>query len=229
MPVCVILQGHVVQQKSNNSGNLNPLHKNSSSRHQKQGSKRNSSGPPPFPVPMPYHQPPAPPVFHSMVPPPHIAVPGYAFPPGPGTFPNVENPVVKPSSRTPRPTFAPPAHAIDSKSVPPSMQGDPNSYVNLSNGRPHMQEQGDHVNNNWHHLRPFPTRANIPVQHGMGTRAFVRPPIYGPPPGYMIAPGFPGKCSFHDPLPYHLCMPLLNDSRYISSIFFSYFLNFSIG
>lgn len=197
LPVCIILQGPIVQQKSNGSGNYNQLNKMSSSRHQKPGSKRNSGVAPPFPVPMPYHQPPVPPVFHAMVPPPHIAVPGYAFPPGPGPFSSVENPLVKPAPQTPRQAFVPPAHAVDAKNVQPSLQGDPNAYVNFSNGRPHMQEQGDHLNNTWHPQRAFPTRANVPMQQGMGTRAFIRPPFYGPPPGYMVAPSFPGKHSIY--------------------------------
>ncbi|KAK4279252.1 hypothetical protein QN277_016981 [Acacia crassicarpa] len=186
------MQGPVVQQKSNGSGNTNSLHKISSSRHQKSGSKRNSSGPPPFPVPMAYHQPPVPPVFHAMVPPPHIAVPGYAFPPGPGPFPSVENPLAKPPSQAPRQAFVPTVHAVDGKNVQPSAQGDPNAYVNISSGRPPMKEQVDHVNNTWHHQRAFPPRTNISMQQGLGTRTFIRPPFYGPPPGYMVAPSFPG-------------------------------------
>ncbi|KAF7831505.1 la-related protein 1A [Senna tora] len=189
MPVCVILQGPVVQKKSNGSGNFNPVHKNSSSRHQKPGSRRNHPSGPPFPVPI---QAPLPPVFHAMVPPPHIAVPGYAFPPGPGPFPNVEHPLVKPASQTPRQAFIPPAHAVDAKNVQHPVQGDPNAYVNFSNGRSHMKEQGDHVNNTWHHQRTFPARANISMQQGMGPRTLMRPPFLGPPPAYMIAPGFPG-------------------------------------
>ncbi|XP_054798502.1 la-related protein 1A [Prosopis cineraria] len=186
------MQGLVVQQKSNGSGNPNSLHKISSSRHQKSGPKRNSSGAPPFPVPMAYHQPPVPPVFHAMVPPPHIAVPGYAFPPGPGPFPSVESPLIKPASQAPRQAFVSTAHAVDAKNVQPSVQGDPNAYVNISSGRSHMQEQVDHVNNTWHHQRAFPPRTNISMQQGMGTRTFIRPPFYGPPPGYMVAPSFPG-------------------------------------
>ncbi|RDX84741.1 La-related protein 1A, partial [Mucuna pruriens] len=179
-------------QKVNGSGNVNAMHKLPSSRHQKPGAKRNPSGAPPFPVPMPYHQP-VPPYFHAMVPPPPIAVPAYAFPPGPGPFPGVENPLVKPVSQAPGQGFAPPAHAVDAKNVQPPVQGDPNAYAaNFSNGRPTIQEQGDHLKHGWHHQRPFPSRANIPMQQGLGPRPFVRPPFYGPPPGYMVGPSFPG-------------------------------------
>ncbi|KAL5125649.1 La-related protein 1A [Glycine soja] len=179
-------------QKVNGAGNVNPMHKLPSSRHQKPGAKRNSNGAPPFPIPIHYHQP-VPPFFHPMVPPPHIAVPGYAFPPGPGPFPGVENPLAKPVSPAPGQAFAPPAHAVDGKNVQPPVQGDPNAYVgNFSNGRPNIQEQGDHLNHAWHHQRPFPSRANIPMQQGLGPRPFIRPPFYGPPPGYMVGPSFPG-------------------------------------
>ncbi|XP_027329145.1 la-related protein 1A isoform X2 [Abrus precatorius] len=180
-------------QKSNGSGNLNPMHKVPSSRHQKPGGKRNSGGAPPFPVPMPYHHPSIPPFFPAMVPPPHLAVPGYIFPAGPGPFPSVENPLVKPVSQAPGQAFAPPAHAVDAKNVQSSVQGDPNAYIaNFSNGRPNIQEQGDHLNHAWHHQRPFPSRANISMQQGLGPRPFIRPPFYGPPPGYMVGPSFPG-------------------------------------
>ncbi|XP_061352302.1 la-related protein 1A isoform X2 [Gastrolobium bilobum] len=179
-------------QKLNGSGNHNPLHKLPTSRHQKPGAKRHSNGAPPFPVPMAYHQP-SPPYFHAIGPPPHIAVPGYAFPPGPGPFPSVENPLVKPVSQAPGQAFAPPAHAVDAKNVQLPMQGDPNAYIaNFSNGRPNIQEQGDHLNHGWHHQRHFPSRANISMQQGLGPRPFIRPPFYGPPPGYMVGPSFPG-------------------------------------
>lgn len=177
-------------QKVNGSGNVNPMHKLPSSRHQKPGVKRNSNGAPPFPIPMLYPQP-IPPFFPAMIPPPHIAIPGYAFPPGP--FPGVETPLAKPVSQSPGQAFAPPAHAVDAKNGPPPVQGDPKAYAaNFSNGRPNIQEQGDHQNNAWHHQRPFPSRANIPMQQGLGPRPFMRPPFYGPPPGYMVGPSFPG-------------------------------------
>lgn len=191
----VSVHGSVTQQKSNGSGN-NPLHKLPSSRHQKPGAKRNTSGAPPFPVPMPYHQPSVTPVFHTMVPPPHLAIPGYGFPPSPGPFPSVENPLVKPASQ--RPAFVPPAHPADAKNAQPPPQGDPSAYVgNFSSGRPNIQEQGDHLNHAWHHQRPFPSRANIPMQQGLGPRPFIRPPFYGPPPGYVVGPSFPGKICIH--------------------------------
>lgn len=195
MNVFSFLLDCLIQQKSNGPGNLNPSHKGPPSRYQKPGPKRNGNGAPPFPVVMPYHQPPVPPFFHPMVPPPHIAVPGYAFPPGPGPFPSVENPLAKPGSQAPGQAFTPPAHAVEGKNVKPPVQGDPNGYaVNFSNGRPNVQEQGDHLNPAWHHQRP--SRGNMSMQHGLGPRPFMRPPFFGPPPGYMVGPSFPGKIYF---------------------------------
>jgi len=193
--------GSAIKQKSNGSGNFNPMNKMPTPRYQKPGPKRNSNtnGAPHFPVAtMPYHQqPPVAPYFHPMAPPPHIAIPAYAFPPGSGPYPNGENPLVKPvSPAAAGQGFTPPAHAVDAKHVQPPVQGDPNAYaVNYPNGRPNIQEQGDHGNHGWHHQRPFPARANIPMQHGMGPRPFIRPPFYGPPPGYMVGPSFPGQIS----------------------------------
>ncbi|KAI4308279.1 hypothetical protein L6164_031369 [Bauhinia variegata] len=201
------VQGSVAPRKSN----IYPSYKLSSSRHQKPGSKHHSGGAPPFPVPLPYHQPPVPPVF----PVPHFAVPGYAYPPGPGPFPSVENPSVKASSQTSRQAFVPPVHAVDAKNVQPPIQGDPNAYgVKFSTGRPSMQEQGDYLDHAWHHQWGFPARANTSMQQGMGPRAFIRPPFYGPPPGYIVGPSFPGPApiwyvpvsppgSIRGPLPRH--------------------------
>jgi len=143
------------------------MNKMPSPRYQKPGPKRNSKtyGTPHFPVAKkPYHQ--RPPV--AMAPPPHIAVPAYAFPPGSGPYPNGENP--KPvSPAAAGQGFTPPAHAIDAKHVQPPVQGDPNAYaVDYPNGRPNIQEQGDLVNHGRHHQRSFPARANMPMQHGMG-------------------------------------------------------------
>ncbi|CAJ2653844.1 unnamed protein product [Trifolium pratense] len=192
-------------QKSNGSGNFNPVHKLPSPRYQKPGPKRNNNtnGAAPVPVAMPHHhQPPIHPFFHPMVPPPHIVVPAYAYPPGPGPYPSGDNPLVKPVSPGAGQGFTPPAHVVDGKNVQPPVQGDPNPYVNYPNGRPNIQEQGDHVNHGWpHHQRPFPPRGNIPMQHGMGPRPFIRPPFYGPPPGYMVGPSFPG----HAPI---WCVPM---------------------
>jgi la-related protein 1 len=117
--------------------------------YRKPGPKRNNTnGTLHFPVAMrPYHQqPPVAPNFRPRVPPPHIAVPAYAFPPGSGPYPNGENP--KPvSPAAAGQGFTPPAHAIDAKHVQPPVQGDPNAYaIDYPNGRPNIQKQGDHVN-----------------------------------------------------------------------------------
>ncbi|CAL0307496.1 unnamed protein product [Lupinus luteus] len=176
-------------QKSNGSENLNQSHKLSSPRYQKPGVKRNTSGPPPIPVPMAYHQPPGPPYFHMIPPAPHIGVPGYAFLPIPGPFPSVENPAMKPAPQAPRQAFVPPARPVDAKNVQPQFQGDLN--FNSSNGRPNIQEQGDNLNHAWHQQRPFHSRGNMPMQQGFGPRPFLRPQFYGPSPGYTIGPSFP--------------------------------------
>lgn len=190
------VQGSVGQQKSHGTGNPNPSHRHSSLRHQKSGSKRNSNGAQPFPVPLPYHQPSIPPVFHAMVPPPHIAVPGYAYPPCPGPFPSVETHLVKSGCETPPQALVPPGHGIEaSRNVQPPPRVDPNAYVvNFSNNRrPNMQEPGGHFNYAWHHQRAFNPRDNIPVQQGVGPRAFRGLPFFGPAPGFMVGPGFPGN------------------------------------
>ncbi|KAF3455221.1 hypothetical protein FNV43_RR05669 [Rhamnella rubrinervis] len=181
------VQGTVVQQKPNGSGN--PSHKYSS-RHQKSGPKRYPNGAPPFPVPLPYHQPSMPPVFHTMVP-PHIAG-GYAYPPFPGPIPSVETHLAKTGSEAPVQAFGPPAQ--------PPPRADPNSYANFPTRRPNMQETGSHWNHTWHHQRAFNPRDKVPIQHGVGPRPFIRPPFFGP--GFMVGPSFPGPTSIcYIPIP----------------------------
>ncbi|XP_059429455.1 la-related protein 1A [Corylus avellana] len=196
-PTPPVLQGSIGQQKSHGSGNHNPSHKHSSLRHQRSGSKRNSNGAQPFPVPLPYHQPLIPPVFHTMVPPPHIAVPGYAYPPCPGPFPSAETHLVKSGCEPPPQALVPPGHGIEaSRNVQPPPRVDPNAYVvNFSNRRPNMQEPGGHFNYAWHHQRAFNPRDNIPVQQGVGPRAFRGLPFFGPAPGFMV-PGFSGPVCY---------------------------------
>ncbi|AES95641.2 hypothetical protein MTR_5g027770 [Medicago truncatula] len=83
-------------QKANSSGNFSPMNKMPSPSYQKPGPKRN---------------------VRPVAPPPHIAVPAYAFPPGSGPYPNAENP--KPVSPVAAGQgFTPPARAIDAKHFP---------------------------------------------------------------------------------------------------------------
>ncbi|PPD83358.1 hypothetical protein GOBAR_DD19722 [Gossypium barbadense] len=187
------------QPKSNGSGNPNASYKHSSARHQKSDSKRNPNAGPRFPVPLPYYQPPVPAVFHPMVPPPHIAVPGpgYAYHPVPGPFPGIDPQLVKSGSETTMQAFGPPVQGVDASrnmQLPP--RGDPNAYpANFPNRRPNVQEPGGHFNPGWNHQRAFNPREPIPMQPGVGPRSFARPPFFGPAPGFMIGPGYPGNIS----------------------------------
>lgn len=178
-------QGFVMQQKSNGSGNSNASHKHSSSQHHQKGPRRNPNAAPPFPVPLPYHQPPLPPVFHTMVQHPHIAASGYAYQPYPGPIPSVENHIAKSGCETPVQAFVQP--------VQPQPRGNPNAYsANFSTRRPNLPEPGGHWNHTWNHQRPFNPRENIPVQQGVGPRPFLRPHFFGPAPGFMVGPSIPG-------------------------------------
>jgi hypothetical protein len=189
-PYLWFAQGSAGQHKSHGSGYSNTSNKHSSSRHQKSGSKRNPNGAHPFSVPFPYQQPAMSPVFPAMAPPPHIAVSGYPYQPGPPPFPTVETHLIKSGSETgpPMQPFAP------SINVQPPPRGDPNAYaVNFPNRRPNMQDSGGHLNPTWHHQRAFGSRDNIPLQQVMGPRPLVRPPFFAAPPGYMVGPTFPGN------------------------------------
>jgi len=182
-----------VQQKLHGSGNPNPTHKHSPSRHQKAGSKRNQNVVPPFAGPLQYQQPSIPAVFHGMVPVPHIAVPGYAYQPCPVPYPSIETNLVKCGSEASMQPSVPPANTIDAnRSLQPPSQGDPNVYVtNFSNRRPNVQESGGHFNTPWRNQRAFGPRDNVVVQNN-GPRTFMRPPFFGPAPGFIGGPSFPG-------------------------------------
>ncbi|GMI97014.1 La related protein 1a [Hibiscus trionum] len=188
------------QPKSNGSGNTNSSYKHSSARHQKSDSKRNPNAGPRFPVPLPYYQQPVPAVFHPMVPPPHIAVPGpgYAYHSVPGPFPGIEPQLVKSGSETTMQAFGPPVQGLDaSRNTQPPPRGDPNAHpANFSNRRPNMQEPGGHFNPGWNHQRAFIPREPFPMQPGGGPRSFARPPFFGPAPGFMIGPSYPGAVCY---------------------------------
>ncbi|XVF05659.1 hypothetical protein REPUB_Repub05bG0191700 [Reevesia pubescens] len=188
-------QEAVGQQKSIGSGNTNASHKHF---HQKSGSKRNPNAGPRFPVRFPYYQPPMPPFFHAVVPPPHIAVPGYAYQPVPGPFPGIEPQLVKSGSETTMHAFGPPVQGIDAnRNMQPPPRGDPNGYpANFSNRRPNMQEPGGHLNPGWNHQWAFNPREPIPMQQGVGPRPFARPPFFGTAPSFMVGPNFPGAVCY---------------------------------
>lgn len=62
-------------------------------------------------------------------------------------------------------------------------RGNPNNFgVEFPNRRPNVQEN----------QKPLGPKENNDVQQNAGPRAFVRPPFYGPPGGFMGGPTFPG-------------------------------------
>uniref|UniRef100_A0A2P2J1L9 La-related protein 1A-like isoform X1 n=1 Tax=Rhizophora mucronata TaxID=61149 RepID=A0A2P2J1L9_RHIMU len=189
-------QGFVGQHKSHGSGNPIYSHKNSSSRHQKSGSKRSPNGPPPFPVPFPYTPPYMQPVFHAVVPPPHIPISGYPYQPGPGPFPGIENHLVKSGSET-----SPMQPFVTPPNVQPPMRGESNAYMaNIPNRRPNMGESGSHLSHTWHHQGPFGP-GDVLLQQGMGPRPLLRPSFFAPAPVFMIGPTLPGPPMCYLPAP----------------------------
>ncbi|KAI6685402.1 hypothetical protein NL676_031315 [Syzygium grande] len=181
------------QPKSQGSGNYNSQ-KHSSTRHQKSGSKRNPNGGPPFPVQLPYGQFPTPPIYHTFIPAPHMGIPGYVCHPCAGPFPSVETPLVKSGGETPGQPFIPAASGVNPSRSQPLPQGDPNARaVNFANRRPSMQQPGG-PSQPWNH-RAFGPGETIPMQQIVGPRTYFRAPFYGPAPGFMVGPGFPGPTS----------------------------------
>ncbi|KAI7730958.1 hypothetical protein M8C21_002545, partial [Ambrosia artemisiifolia] len=152
------IQASTEATKAHGRGNHNFSPRQPSRQH-KAANKHNPNTAPSFHGPLPFHQPPVPPVYGGMAPwPAPIPVHGYAYPPAVGPF--------SPASGT---ATAP-------------LRGNPNSYgVEFPNRRPNMQEN----------QKPLGPNENNDVQN-TGPRAFIRPPFYAPPAGFMGAPVFPG-------------------------------------
>ncbi|XP_030504606.1 la-related protein 1A isoform X1 [Cannabis sativa] len=185
----VTVQGSVGHQKTYGSGNVNPSHKHPS-RHLRSGSKRNPHGSGSVPVPVPFFhplQPVAPPVIHSMGPPPPMAVSAYPYQPFSGPVQNVETHLGKSGSETPVQAFMTPAQPLPL----PLPRGDQNVYpAHFSNRRPNAQESVSHWNQNWHHQRAF-RDPPIQMQQGIGPRPFAGPHYFPAGPGFMV-PSFQG-------------------------------------
>lgn len=178
----------VEQQKLHGRGNTNSLHKHSPMRHQKASIKRNPNSVRPFHVPLTYHQQGIPPLFHTVLPPPHIPMAGYAYQPSPGSFPSVETHLIKSGNEVPIQAFVPPVYG----SMPPAL-GETNTYVtNFSTRRPNVQRPCGHFNPAWHNLQAFGSNKNINVQQSVGPKAFVRPQFFSPALGLVTGPTFPG-------------------------------------
>lgn len=181
--------------KHNGFVNNNAAQKHPPTHHHKAGFKRNHppnnvppNNVPPFPVPIPYQQPPIPPVFHTVVPAPHIPVRDFAYRPGP--FPNM----VKSAAEAPMQAFVAPLHD-NNRGFQPPPRGDPIAYANnIGNRRYDGQEAGGRFNQTWR-----PPRGINPADSVNMPRAFVRPPppFFGPAPGFISGPSFPGAPSMY--------------------------------
>ncbi|KAJ4979342.1 hypothetical protein NE237_010122 [Protea cynaroides] len=199
-------QGSIGPPKLDGLVSPNPSYKHVPVHHQKAGSKRNvrPNGVPPFPVPLPFHQPPMPPVFHTVLPVPHIPVHEYAYQPCPGPFSTLEPRMVKSGCEPPMQAFGPPSHggSVDAnRSFQPPPRGDRNVYIgNFANRRQNIQEPGGRMNYAWRQQRAFSPRDNINMQPNVGPRTFIRPPPpFFPAPGFINGPGFHGAPMYYLP------------------------------
>ncbi|KAI3725259.1 hypothetical protein L1987_65040 [Smallanthus sonchifolius] len=145
--------------KTHGRGNYNSSSRQPSRQH-KATNKHDPNAAPSFHGPLPFRQPPIPPVYGGMAPwPVHIPVHGYAYPPCVGPFPTASGTITAPQ------------------------RGNPNNYgVEFPNRRPNVQEN----------QRPLGPKENNDVHQNAGPRAFIRPPFFGPPMGFMGGPVFPG-------------------------------------
>ncbi|KAL3530103.1 hypothetical protein ACH5RR_009425 [Cinchona calisaya] len=179
--------GSAEQQRSNGRGNLKASHKPSGMRQPKMGPKPYPNGVPHFAVPLPYHQPGMPPVFHTMVPVPHIPVHGYVYQPSPGHFPGAETHIMKPGYDTPMQAFTP-----GDGSFRPPPRAVSNAYdVKTLKRRPEIQDRSSQSNSPRQNQQPFGSEENMHLQPSMGPRPFIRPPFF-PAPGFIDGSNFPG-------------------------------------
>ncbi|CAI9785795.1 unnamed protein product [Fraxinus pennsylvanica] len=178
----------VEQQKLHGRGNFKSPRKPSNMHHHRTGPKHGPNVVPPFPVPSPYHQPTITPVFHAMVPMPHISDPGYARQFHPGPFPIPETQLVKSNSNTRVQGFAPPVNG----GFKPSSRSDAKDHDAKSGGRrPIAQEQGGQLNPSWPSQRPVVYNNNFHPQQTLGPRPFIKPPL-SDQAGFIDGPYFPG-------------------------------------
>lgn len=151
------------------------------------GPKQYSNGVPHFAVPLPYHQPGMPPIFHTMVPVPHIPVHGYVYQPSPGPFPGAETHMVKTGYDVQMQAFTP----VDGSFRPPqrarSVAYDAKA---LKNGT-ETQELSFQSNPSRPNQQPVGSKDGIHVQQPMGPRPIMRPPFF-PAPGFIDGPNLPG-------------------------------------
>lgn len=127
-------------------------------------------------------------MFHTVVPAPHIPVRDFAYRPGP--FSNLEPRMVKSASEAPIQAFVAPIHD-NNRGFQPPPRGDPNAYANnIGNRRFDGQEPGGRFSQTWR-----PPRGINPAENVNMPRAFVRPPppFFGPAPGFISGPSFPGN------------------------------------
>ncbi|CAA2968364.1 Hypothetical predicted protein [Olea europaea subsp. europaea] len=177
----------IEQQKLHGCGNLKSPRRPTNIHNHRTGPKHSPNGVPPFPVPFPYHQPTITPVFHTMVPMPHMSVPGYAYQFHPGPFVRPEAQLVKSNSNTIVQGFTPPVNrGFKSSSRSDSWDHDAKTGVR----RPSVQDQGGQLNP-WHNQRPIVSNNNFHLQQTMGPRPFLKPPFVDQA-GFVDGSNFPG-------------------------------------
>ncbi|KAL3518809.1 hypothetical protein ACH5RR_021398 [Cinchona calisaya] len=175
------------QQKSNGHGNPKASDKSSGVRPQKVGPRHYPNGVSHFAVPLPYHQPGMPPVFHAMVPVPHIPVHGYVYQPAPGPFHGAETHMLKPGYDVPMQAFTP----VDGSCRPPPRTGTSAHEAKTLKRRPELQDQNLQSNPPTQSQQPITSKENGHSQPHMGPRPFMRPPFF-PAPGSIDGSSFRG-------------------------------------
>ncbi|CAN4099093.1 unnamed protein product [Withania somnifera] len=176
-------------QKFHGSSGAKSSNKSSSTVQQRPGPRHNQNCVPSYPVPLAYHQPGFPPFYQGIVPMPHIPLPGYAYQHPRGSFPGAEGHMARSDGDAASQGFVPP---VNGGFLPPS-RGDPNDHdAKFYRGRPNTQERGNHFSSALSHQRPVGSKDDIQLQQSMGLRPFIRPPFFGPAPGYMDGANFPG-------------------------------------
>lgn len=188
LSITVNIQVIVEPQKFHGRGNFKSPRRSYATNQNKNGPKHAPNNMPPFAVPSPYHPPAITPVFHSMVPISPTSVPGYGYQFPARPFPRADAQQLK-SGSDPVQGYAPPMNG----NFQPSQKHDSSGHDSGSGGRRRStNEQYGQTNPSRNNQRP--TSNNFFVQHNVGPRPFIRPPLFSPT-GFIDGPNYLGICS----------------------------------
>ncbi|XP_072977648.1 la-related protein 1A-like [Typha angustifolia] len=207
-------QGTTDQCKSDGFGNGNPLNKHHQAHPRKHGPINGTVANGPFPLTLPYHQYPGQPMLYPVIQPPPFMVHEYPYQTCPLPFSTNDILGANSGHETPMASFVQigqPGGKDRKVSSPQLPRGDPKIW------RPSAGTYGSrfHTDQTLGNQRAFDPRNNAKMPHGVGLRAFIRPvhQFFGPAPGFINGPPFPGPPMHYVPA---APMEMMRGPRFVS-------------